>query len=1393
MNPAMGQIERAWMDGTHRETVLNAEKKWPSSIAVSGSILYWSDFMADEIIRYDMRTNTSQIIYKNHIVTYIGGLTVSDNYLYWMDWMDASMGIYRVLLNGNATQKKELMSSRVGFIPHIALYDTTIKLTPSPCEKKNCPELCLLTPMGAECMCRDGFKMNGSSCVVDLSTSCGKNQFKCENDRCIDEKLKCNGQDDCKDHSDEDGCVANSCLTGDFQCDELSCIPRAWTCDGDADCRDGSDELEALCKNITCGDQEFMCTDTKRCIPAAWVCDGHNDCSKNDFSDEIDCNKTTCGPEFTCPDGTCLHLGYICDGDADCKDGSDENDCTLACNSATEFTCVSNVMCIPLKQRCDGKRDCLDSSDEEECFGVDEDAGSTATAIICEQAEYMCRDGIECIRIQLVCDGKSDCFDGSDEVNCTASCTGKNCTTPIEHHRPSTACESPSRWCDNKTVCVHIEDLCDDRPNCQDGSDEGLRCGDRLCELGHGCSHFCHSAPEGLVCYCPTGMHLKGNSMDCSDPCDAWGACSQTCQVKNNRAKCSCVAGYQLEPDMFSCKSTDPASPLLIFSNRHELRGVDLSTHNFSAKALIYSLKNTIALDFYHGPVNTVYWTDVIDDKIYRGSLIRGSLSNIEVVVQTGLSTAEGLAVDWIGGNLYWVESNLDQIEVAKLNGSFRRTLIAGQMESPRAIALDPRVGLVFWTDWDESSPRIERCSMAGGHRQIVVRVDEFMDGAWPNGLTLDYVPKRIYWIDARSDSIHTTTYDGLEHFEVIRGHETLSHPFAIALFDNFVYWTDWRTNSVIRANKWNGTQLRVIQRTLTQPFDIQIMHPSRQPRDKKQINPCEINNGGCSHLCLIDIDQGYQCNCPHIMRLKSDNKTCVVVNEKILVFSRLNEIRGVDLDMPYFHTIPTISSPHAMSPSALDFHASSGKLYWADPQSSEVRRSNLQGGPSETLIDAGISQPFGLAIDWISGNMFVSANGDNSISVCNLQGEYIRMVVNGSYLAQLTSIAVDPIDAWLFWSGVTIKPEGQGGIYRSRMDGSMQSVVISQRDSNMLRTPQSLVFDPHTSRLFWVSFDSKTVQAVRVVGALSLETFSVKGQPFAIVPYLGFLYYTNHENNSLHRLTIEGGVDTVLRNNTGTILAMKIYDPELQKTSKGACAVSLEKCQHLCLPMSDKERICVCATGYRQNPKNKTQCIGVSESILYSHNLEIKGIALDENATRGQAALGPLSRASLASHLGSLASRDLLIWAEIEQGRIFRVNRDGTNRVLILDRPETSPESSGELISGLAVDWIAENVYWTDPKVNVIEVARLDGSNRYAVVANQHGVMGSIAVDPVAGRMFWIQTDYPGQGVMTARLDGSDRQGMFYRTSINPITDIALDVEVSFLTNFFSLIFIIF
>lgn len=129
-----------------------------------------------------------------------------------------------------------------------------------------------------------------------------------------------------------------------------------------------------------------------------------------------------------------------------------------------------------------------------------------------------------------------------------------------------------------------------------------MRCSESLCEHSFICSHNCHNAPEGITCSCPDNLHLQADKINCleSHPCEAWGVCSQNCIPEGRRYKCTCLPGYHLDDDNFTCKSNDESIPFVIFSNRHELRGVDLKT--FNVKALISSLKNTIAIDFYHSP-----------------------------------------------------------------------------------------------------------------------------------------------------------------------------------------------------------------------------------------------------------------------------------------------------------------------------------------------------------------------------------------------------------------------------------------------------------------------------------------------------------------------------------------------------------------------------------------------------------------------------------------------------------------------------------------------------------------------------------------------------------------------------------------------------------------------
>ena len=48
------------------------------------------------------------------------------------------------------------------------------------------------------------------------------------------------------------------------------------------------------------------------------------------------------------------------------------------------------------------------------------------------------------------------------------------------------------------------------------------------------------------------------------------------------------------------------------------------------------------------------------------------------------------LAVDWIGDNLYWVDIGAGVIEVADLDGRYRKPLFSINVDKPKAVVLDP-------------------------------------------------------------------------------------------------------------------------------------------------------------------------------------------------------------------------------------------------------------------------------------------------------------------------------------------------------------------------------------------------------------------------------------------------------------------------------------------------------------------------------------------------------------------------------------------------------------------------------------------------------------------------------------------------------------------------------
>ena len=183
-------------------------------------------------------------------------------------------------------------------------------------------------------------------------------------------------------------------------------------------------------------------------------------------------------------------------------------------------------------------------------------------------------------------------------------------------------------------------------------------------------------------------------------------------------------------------------------------------------------------------------------------------------------------------------------------------------------------LSLLFWTDWG-AEPKIERSSMDGHNRTVLHSVHI----VWPNGLTVDYITKSLYWADAKLRIIESSFYDGSNRRPVLL--ESVRHSFAITLFENKLFWSEWETRSIFSTNKGVGHRVQQIKHNVTEietnlfrPMDLRVVHPLRQ---RSTPNPCAHGNGGCEFLCLLSAfaPEGYSCACPTGIELDSDGKNC--------------------------------------------------------------------------------------------------------------------------------------------------------------------------------------------------------------------------------------------------------------------------------------------------------------------------------------------------------------------------------------------------------------------------------------------------------------------------------------------------------------------------------------
>ena len=143
----------------------------------------------------------------------------------------------------------------------------------------------------------------------------------------------------------------------------------------------------------------------------------------------------------------------------------------------------------------------------------------------------------------------------------------------------------------------------------------------------------------------------------------------------------------------------------------------------------------------------------------------------------------------------------------------------------------------MFWTDWGKK-PKVERAEMDGSNRQVITQ----QNIQWPNGLTLDYNNKKLFWADAKVPRyIAMANYDGSNREKIFRSPDqcALGHLFGITFYENRLFWTDWSSNGIHSTDRDNTTGKlqckKVWQSTGSQPFDVRAFDSSAQlPRPGK-------------------------------------------------------------------------------------------------------------------------------------------------------------------------------------------------------------------------------------------------------------------------------------------------------------------------------------------------------------------------------------------------------------------------------------------------------------------------------------------------------------------------------------------------------------------------------
>uniref|UniRef100_A0A7M4ESX9 LDL receptor related protein 5 n=1 Tax=Crocodylus porosus TaxID=8502 RepID=A0A7M4ESX9_CROPO len=768
-------------------------------------------------------------------------------------------------------------------------------------------------------------------------------------------------------------------------------------------------------------------------------------------------------------------------------------------------------------------------------------------------------------------------------------------------------------------------------------------------------------------------------------------------------------------------------SPLLLFANRRDVRLVDAGGTKLESTIVVSGLEDAAAVDFQYSQ-GIVFWTDVSEEAI-KQTYINQTGNVVQNVIISGLVSPDGLACDWIGRKLYWTDSETNRIEVANLNGTSRKVLFWQDLDQPRAIALDPAHGYMYWTDWGET-PRIERAGMDSSTRKIIVDSDIY----WPNGLTIDLEEQKLYWADAKLSFIHRANLDG--SFRYVS--------FGLFPEGSTVFWV------------------------LFFFFKESLVH-----------TPCEEKNGGCSHLCLLSPrDPFYSCACPTGVQLEHDGKTCKAGAEEVLLLARRTDLRRISLDMPDFTDI-ILQIDNIRHAIAIDYDPVEGYIYWTDDDVRAIRRAYLDGSGAQTLVTTEINHPDGIAVDWVARNLYWTDTGTDRIEVTRLNGTSRKILISEN-LDEPRAIVLDPVMGYMYWTDWGESPK----IECAYLDGSERRVLVN----TSLGWPNGLALDLEEDKLYWGDAKTDKIEVINVDGTMRKTLLEDKLPHIFGFTLLGdYIYWTDWQRRSIERVHKTRASRDIIIDQLPDLMGLKAASVT-KVFGTNPCAENNGGCSHLCF-FTPQETRCACPIGLELLSDMKT-CIIPEAFLVFTSRAAIHRISLETN--NNDVAI-PLTGVKEASALDFDVSDNRIYWTDISLKTISRAFMNGSSVEHVIEFGLDYPEGMAVDWMGknlywadtgtnrievarldgqyrqvlvwkdldnprsLALDPTKGYMYWTEwgGKPRIVR-AYMDGTNSITLV-DKVGRANDLTIDYADQRLYW--TDLDTSMIESSNMLGQERE----------------------------------